>query len=164
MSDPKIVNQDDVEWMERSHGEFAGRAKLLGRATAGERLGASLYEVPPGHRSVPYHYHTGNEEAIYVLDGSGTLRLDGEEHGISAGDYVALPVGEPGAHQVHNTSEEPVRYLCFSTMEEPDAIVYPDSSKVSIMAGAAPGGPREEITYSTILDEEAEMEYWDREG
>jgi uncharacterized cupin superfamily protein len=35
--------------------------------------------VPPGRRAWPYHYHLENEEAIYVLEGLGTLRIDEEE-------------------------------------------------------------------------------------
>jgi len=56
--------------------------------------------VPPGGRAWPYHYHLGKEEAIYVLIGSGTLRLGEREVTLSRGDYVGLPVEEAGAHQI----------------------------------------------------------------
>jgi uncharacterized cupin superfamily protein len=78
------VNESDLEWTEADHGETAFRRKQLSAAADGEGIGCSLYELPPGKRSWPYHYHTGNEEAIYVLDGEGTLRLDGERHSLSA--------------------------------------------------------------------------------
>ncbi len=55
----------------------------------GKRLGCSLYELPPGKKSWPYHYHTGNEEAIFVLEGGG-----GDERTLESGDYAAFPVGE----------------------------------------------------------------------
>jgi len=57
----------------------------------------SLHELPAGDRSWPYHYHTANEEALYVLDGTATLRLDGDEVPLSPGDYVALPADDGGA-------------------------------------------------------------------
>jgi hypothetical protein len=57
---------------------------------------------------------------------------------------VALPVGEAGAHQIFNSSNELLRYLCFSTMVEPDIAAYPHSEKIGLFAGAAPGGPQEE--------------------
>jgi hypothetical protein len=44
----------------------------------GEKLGYSLYEVPLGRRAWPCHYHHANEEAIYVLYGSGTPPDTGE--------------------------------------------------------------------------------------
>ena len=58
-----IVNEDDLEWTELEHEKTRFRRKQLGEATGGEQLGCSLYELPSGHRSWPYHYHTANEEA-----------------------------------------------------------------------------------------------------
>jgi uncharacterized cupin superfamily protein len=162
---PNVVGVGDQEWEEQSHGEkFGYRRKQLGSATGGEKLGCSLYEVPPGRRAWPYHYHLANEEAIYVLEGSGTLRIGGDEIRVSAGDYVALPARSEGAHQLINSSEAALRYLCFSTMVEPDVMVYPDSGKVGIFGGAAPGGPKEERTFSKFLRGDAEVGYYDGEG
>jgi uncharacterized cupin superfamily protein len=161
---PNVVNEQDLDWGEQSHGEkFGYRRKQLGSAAGGERLGCSLYEVPPGRRAWPYHYHLANEEAVYVLDGSGSLRLGEREVALSRGDYVALPVGEAEAHQIINTAEEPLRYLCFSTMREPDAMVYPDSNKIGLVAGSAPGGPKEERTLSKFLRSDAEVGYYEGE-
>ena len=72
----------------------------------------------------------------------GTLRIGGEEISVSQGDYVALPARAQAAHQLVNDSGAVLRYLCFSTMVEPDVIVYPDSGKVGIFGGAAPGDRR----------------------
>ncbi len=161
---PNVVGHRDVEWSERYHGEsFGYRRKALGSAAGGEMLGCSLYEVPPGRRAWPYHYHLANEEAIYVLEGSGTLRIGADEIQVSEGDYVALPATAEGAHQLINTSEEVLRYLCFSTMVEPDVTVYPDSGKIGIFGGAAPGGPNEQRTFSKFLRGDAEVGYYDGE-
>ncbi len=56
-----------------------------------------------------------------------------------------------------------LRYLCFSTMVEPDVTVYPDSGKVGIFGGAAPGGPKEKRTLSKFLRGDAEVGYYDGE-
>ena len=160
-----VASEGEMRWVEQFQGEkFGFRRKQLGAAAGGEKLGCSLYEVPPGFRAWPYHHHLGNEEAVYVLEGSGTLRIGGEEVEIQGGDYVALPVGEAGAHQVTNTSDGTLRYLCFSTMIEPEVMVYPDSGKYVVFAGSAPGGPKEERTLSKILRGDAEVEYWEGEG
>lgn len=154
---PKVVNEDDAEWIEESQGEmFAGRGTGLGEAAGNETLGCSLYEVPPEHSAVPYHYHNANEEALYVLKGKGTLRGHSGEEEISEGDYAAFPVGEEGAHQVINTSNETLRYLMFSTMREPEVLVYPDSNKIGVR-GEAPGAPNKN------LRADAEVDYWDGE-
>ncbi len=161
---PNIVSEEDLEWDEQSHGErFGHQRKQLGSAAGGEKLGCSLYEVPPGRRAWPYHYHCANEEAIYVLEGSGTLRIDEQEVGISQGDYVALPVGTAGAHQIINSSNEPLRYLCFSTMVEPDILIYPDSGKVGLFVGSAPGGPKGKRTLQKYLRGDAEVDYYEGE-
>src|SRR5918999_2507981 len=97
---PKVVGHQDVEWSEQYHGEkFGYRRRSLGSAAGGEKLGCSLYEVPPGRRAWPYHYHLANEEGVYVLEGSGTLRIGEEEIQVSEGDYVTFLSRAEGAHQ-----------------------------------------------------------------
>ena len=163
---PNVVGEAELEWSEQLHGErFGHRRKQLGAAAGGRRLGCSLYEVPPGRTAFPRHYHLANEEALYVLEGSGTLRngQEGEEVGLSRGDYVALPAGAAGTHQLVNTSGAALRYLCFSTMAEPDVMVYPDSGKIGVFGGAAPGGPKGERTFSRFLRDDAEVGYYEGE-
>ncbi len=104
-----VVSERNVRWAEHSHGEkFGYRRKSLSSAAGGEKLGCSLYEVPPGRRAWPYHYHSANEEAIYVLEGSGTLRVNGEEVPVFEGDYATFPARaegreEPRQHQKTRT-------------------------------------------------------------
>ncbi|MGH3086048.1 MAG: cupin domain-containing protein [Rubrobacteraceae bacterium] len=161
---PNVANERDVEWSETSRGErFGYRRKSLGAATGGEKLGCSLYEVPPGRQAWPRHYHLANEEAIYVLEGSGKLRIGNEEIPISPGDYATLPAGEEGSHQLVNTSDTNLVYLCFSTMNEPDVMVYPDSDKLGVFGGAAPGGSKEKRAFSKFLKASPEVGYYDGE-
>ncbi len=164
MRRPNVTNKDELQWAERSHGDrFGYRRKSLSSATGGEKLGCSLYEVQPGKRAWPHHYHGANEEAIYILEGSGTLRVNGEEVSLSEGDYATFHAGAEGAHQLVNTSGRTLRYLYFSTMVEPDAMVYPDSGKVGIFVGAAPGGPKEKRTLSGFFREQDRVDYYEGE-
>lgn len=164
MRHPNVVNEREQEWIEDSHGEkFGYLRKRLASATGGDKLGCSLYEVPPGRRAWPRHYHLANEEAVYILSGSGTLRIGDEEVGISEGDYITFPAGERTAHQIINSSGEALRYLCFSTMIAPEVTIYPDSNKVGLMAGSAPGGSKEKRTLSKVLRGDAEAGYFDGE-
>jgi uncharacterized cupin superfamily protein len=153
------VDEADLDWQTTERGETAFRRKRLAAAAGGETIGCSLYELPPGKRAWPYHYHTGNEEAVYVLAGEGTLRLDGESQPLSAGDYVALPAGEGSAHRVVNDSGDVLRYLVVSTMDDPDVTVYPDSGKFGVYAGSAPGSdePRTLSGYYRVDDD---VDYW----
>ena len=105
----------------------------------------------------------GNEEAIYVLAGEGTLRHADGTDAIRAGDYVALPAGEDGAHRVINDSEGALRYLALSTMRDPEVLVYPDSGKVGAMVGAPPGGENERDLDAYFRRGDA-VDYWDGEA
>ena len=135
-NDPRIVGADD-EWSGTD--EDGGRWRRLGRAAGGSRLGCTLEEIAPGGRPSNYHYHLANEEAMYVLDGRGTLRTPGGERAIRAGDYVSFPAGESGAHSVENASEQTLRCLFVSTMREPDVVVYPDEGRLRVVASSATG-------------------------
>lgn len=158
-----IVNESEMEWTRRDEGGMDVRRKKLAAAAGGEEIGASLYELPPGEGSWPYHYHTGNEEAIYVLAGDGQIRLDGEERPLTAGDYVALPADERGAHRVVNDGDAVLRYLAVSTMRDPDVLVYPDSEKIGVFAGSAPGGEGDRDV-SGFYRREDDVGYWEGEG
>lgn len=114
---------DEVECQETDREGMRVRRKERGAAADGERLGWSLSELPPGAKSWPYHYHTANEEAFSVLAGEGQVFLDGESAAVDAGDCVGCPADESGAHRVVTDSDAPLRYLAFSTMDEPDATV-----------------------------------------
>jgi uncharacterized cupin superfamily protein len=114
-------------------GNFAFRRKRLAAAAGGKGLGVSWFELQPGKKAFPFHFHLANDEAVFVLEGEGVLRLGDEEHLLHAGDYVAFSPGPPG-HQIVNRSQAPLRYLAISTMREPEVAVYPDSDKVGVLA------------------------------
>jgi uncharacterized cupin superfamily protein len=105
--------------------------KLIGM----RKLGASVYELPPGQAICPYHYEYGEEEALLVLEGRPTLRHPGGSEVLEPWDAVAFPEGPEGAHAVRNETSETVRVLMFSTISVPGATVYPDSDKVGIWTG-----------------------------
>jgi uncharacterized cupin superfamily protein len=112
-------------------------------------LGASVYELPPGEATWPYHWHAGNEELLVVLAGRPTLRDPDGEHELAPGDTVLFKRGPEGLHKIVNRSDEPARVLLASSMRSPDVYEYPDSDKV----GA--GGKR--YLKSTAV------EYWEGE-
>lgn len=164
MPHPHLVHSNTLPWSELVHGErVALRRKQLGAAAGGQKLGCSLLELPPGKQSWPYHYHLANEEALFILEGSGVLRLGDERLSVSAGDYVALPTGPACAHQLLNEGTRTLRYLAFSTQLEPEVLVYPDTQKVGVMAGAAPGGDKAARTLEAYLPLGARVGYWDGE-
>jgi uncharacterized cupin superfamily protein len=133
---PNVTNVDELEWEPgTAHGRrFGSKTKRLAAQTGARSLGCTLYEVSPGKRAFPMHAHLANEEAIYVLEGEGTMRIGDHEVPVRAGDYAAFPPGPQSAHQLINTSTAPLRYLCLSTMRGPEVALYPDSGKVQVRA------------------------------
>lgn len=157
VSEQLVVNVRTLEWTGRENG---GGWKRLARAAGGDQLGCTLEVLPPGGRPAPYHYHLANEEAMFVLDGDATLRTPRGERPITTGDYAAFPAGPAGAHTIENTGDDEVRILLMSTMHQPDVIVRPDESTARVIAGVAPGEPREQRT----IDEEFHFEASDVES
>ncbi|MFC4437267.1 MULTISPECIES: cupin domain-containing protein [Natrialbaceae] len=156
------VNDSAVDWTEYDRQETAFRRKELSSAVGASDLGCSLYELSPGMRSWPYHYHTANEEALYVLSGDGLLRAANGEEPLTAGDFVTLPADESGGHRVVNDSEDALRYLAISTMNEPDVTIYPEMGKFGLYVGSPPGG-RDERTFEGYYRIDDETSYWEED-
>jgi uncharacterized cupin superfamily protein len=157
------VNEADLDWTESENGETHFRRKKLAAAADGDALGASLYELPPEASSWPYHYHTANAEAIYVLDGTGTLRTPDGEIQVEPGTYCAFPASADGAHRLHNDGDDPLRYLAVSTMQDPGVTVYPDLAKIGVYAGSPPGG-EDDRDISGYYRRDDDVDYWVDEG
>jgi uncharacterized cupin superfamily protein len=160
MTNPPIANVADVALEPQGNGRsfIAGIARI-GQAAGAQELGCTLVVVPPGKKAWPYHLQYANEEMFVILEGSGTLRYDGERFPVKAGDVIATPVGK--AHQLINTSDAELRYLAISTMFEPDIAEYPDSKKRLMLAGSPPGrGP---YPLYMVVPNDATADYWDGE-
>ena len=136
MTDPNpIVNLADVALAPGGNGgKFVRQGGRLGPQIGLKKLGCGLFVVPPGKRAFPYHAHSLIEEMFVVLDGTGTLRHDGKDFPIRAGDVIAAPLGS--AHQIVNTSTTDLKYLAISANERADVVLYPDSNKIQASSGA----------------------------
>jgi uncharacterized cupin superfamily protein len=161
MARPKnIVKSSDVPVEEMKRGQkFHSLRRRIAAAAGGEKLGCSLWELPPGKAAFPLHAHLANEEAVFVLEGEGTVRLDQAEHPIGAGDYLVFRAREE-AHQIVNTSRAPLRFLAMSTMMYPEVATYPESQKVGILAGP-PRPDRKHVV--GVYKFSSSVDYWDGE-
>lgn len=152
MTELPIINATGISveaWPQAPHG-FRARYCELGPLLGGELIGASVYELDPGERLGPYHYEIANEECLLVLAGTPTLRHPEGRDVLAVGDMIAFVEGPAGAHQLINESAEAVRVVMFSTKREPYACAYPDSDKVSTVAG--------------IFRRADTVDYWDGES
>ena len=155
-----MVNVNDPEFDEaREHPGFRALRARVGQQAGAERLGASVWEIPPGEAAYPYHLHLGEEELVIVLAGCPSLRSPDGWRELDEGEVVSFPRGEAGAHQIVNRTAQSVRFLAISTNGEPDIVLYPDSGKVGAAERLPEGGGFRKFFR---LDDEAD--YYDGEN
>jgi uncharacterized cupin superfamily protein len=101
----KLAHRDDCQ--------TAGNWQLVRRTLELGAFGINVVEIPPGEQ-IPEHDETDRdqEEVFYVLSGSPTLVIDGEEHPTRAGTFARL---DP-AHRrtVRNHGDERTSVLVIS--------------------------------------------------
>jgi uncharacterized cupin superfamily protein len=148
--------QAEQEWDTESEQDgYRHKRVAIGPKLGAELLGGSLYELPSGEGSWPYHYELGCEEWLIAVSGRPTLRGPDGERELQPGDVAVFPEGPAGAHAVVNRTAEPCRVLIVSS-KAPIAIVhYPESGKVGIWTKAE--------GYQTLLRADATVDYWDGE-
>jgi uncharacterized cupin superfamily protein len=165
---PHVVNVEEVAVREEKHGGFEFRSRRLGAAVGARSLGCSYFELPAGKTAFPFHFHAAIEEAIFVIEGRGTLRLGGDEVELRAGDYVAFLPGPDAPHQLTCHADGPMRYLCLSGPATPntmDIVAYPDSKKIAFAAGIDPvKGARAGSWFLKIVKEDQpQVDYYEGE-
>ncbi len=144
---------ESVPWETWSEGvRFGGRARRIGDHAGATRVGVLIEELPPGRQSAPLHWHTREEEHIWMLEGRATLRLGDDRHPLSAGDYVCFPAGRALGHCLVNEGEVPCRYLVIGERSPDDVCLYPDSGKVLIRSAGR------------LIVKDDPVAYWDGEA
>lgn len=105
----------------------AARAKKpLGDAVGLTQFGVNLVTLPPGAWSSQRHWHTREDEFVYVLAGEVTLVTDAGEQVLGSGMAAGFPAGSPNGHCLINRTDRPVLYLEVGTRDSADEARYPD--------------------------------------
>lgn len=100
--------------------------RKLGHALGLTQLGINQTTLPPGKESSMRHFHTLEDEFIYVLRGEVVLRTDHGEQLLSAGMCAGFPAGVELGHQLVNRSDRDAVYLEVSNLATDDSAVYTD--------------------------------------
>lgn len=134
---------------------FALRYRHLTSAAIGDdyHVGVAIEELPAGMRGSPAHYHMLEEEHIYVLDGTLTVRIGAESFDLKPGGYVCFPASQRAGHSMINNTDAPCRYVIIGERNPDDVIVYTDSDKVLVRS----------LGRRAIFDMNAVRNYWDGE-
>lgn len=108
-------------------GAVEGRKKRkIGDAAGLTRIGVNLVTLRPGGASAHRHWHTHEDEFIYILEGEATLVTDIGEQKLGPGMVAGFPAGVPDGHQLLNKTEAPVVYLEIGDRNPEDGAEYPD--------------------------------------
>lgn len=158
---PQVSNINEVESINISHGsKFSAIRKRLGAASGARELGCSWYEVPPGKQAFPHHAHFGNEEAFFILSGEGVCRIGSETIRVFTGDFISFPRGQEHAHSITNTGNTPLRYIGFSTANDTDIVLYPESQKIGILGGSNTQEGMLKARFVKIVKDQPSVDYY----
>jgi uncharacterized cupin superfamily protein len=156
-----IINLDDISAFDdiEENGIYTSKRALFSASIGARQLGYNLTVLPPGMVQCPFHVHRAEEEMFLILEGEGELRFGDKLYPIRKHDVIACPAGGPEvAHQIINTGTIPMRYLALSTLAEVEICQYPDSGKISVVAGR-----QGEPGVHKIFRAETAVDYYDRE-
>ena len=109
------------------HEDVAGRVKLpLGNAGGLGDFGVNLTSLPPGAWSSQRHWHSAEDEFVYILSGEVTLVTDDGEEVLRAGDCAAFPKNVANGHHMINRGQLMATYLEVGSRSANDFCSYPD--------------------------------------
>lgn len=99
----------------------------LGDAAGLTQFGVNLLRLPPGQWSSQRHWHTAEDEFVWVVEGEVVLVTDAGEEVLRAGDCAGFKAGEPDGHQVQNRSDKDALLLEIGSRRPgEDGVDYPD--------------------------------------
>lgn len=100
--------------------------RALGDAAGLTKIGVNYTVLGPGKESSMRHWHTLEDELVFVLAGELNLVTDAGEEPIRAGQCAGFPAGLANGHQLVNRGKEPAAYLEISNRDKEDSAYYPD--------------------------------------
>jgi uncharacterized cupin superfamily protein len=108
----------------------------IGNAGGLRDFGVNLMRLPPGNWSSQRHWHSHEDEFVYVLEGELTPIEDAGETVLRAGDCAAFPKGSGNGHHMINRSERTAVYLEVGSRQCEDLTTCSD---IDLMSANADG-------------------------
>ena len=116
----------------------------LSPATGLRKFGVNLVRLEPGSSSSARHWHTHQDEFVYVVAGTATLVTDDGETEMGQGMAAGFPAGNPNGHQVVNRSDEDVWYLEVGDRPQREDVIYSDDDMANAVIDGRPNFTRKD--------------------
>jgi len=111
----------------------------LGDALGLKNYGVNLTTIPPGAVSALRHWHSHEDEFIYMVSGELTLVTNDGEQRLTPGMCAGFPAAKADGHCLANRTQRDAVYLEVGDRRPEDAVTYPDDD---IAGQATPQGRR----------------------
>ena len=146
--DPRAVSPDSGSpYPPPYHEEVVGRHRHRLSPVIGLRnFGANLVRLEPGAASSARHWHSAQDEFVYVVTGTATLITDEGETELAEGMAVGFPAGNPNGHQLVNRSQQDVWYLEVGDRPRNENVTYPDIDMANAVVDGRPNFTRKDGT------------------
>ncbi len=133
--------ESESNYPEEFQAVVVGRSRQrVGNAAGLKNFGVNLTTLLPGAQSALRHWHSAQDEFIYVVQGEVVLVTDDGEQTLRSGDMAGFASGEPNGHHLVNRSKEPATYLEVGDRSMPDRGEYPDED---LVCAPQPDGSRQ---------------------
>ncbi|ESA33099.1 cupin 2 conserved barrel domain protein [Leptolyngbya sp. Heron Island J] len=111
----------------------AGRARQrVGNAAGLTNFGVNLTTLAPGAQSALRHWHSRQDEFIYVVSGELSLVTDAGETVLTSGMMAGFPAGIADGHHLINRSDAIATYLEIGDRTPADQAEYPDDDLLAL--------------------------------
>ncbi|MDP6787524.1 MAG: cupin domain-containing protein [Rhodospirillales bacterium] len=100
--------------------------RALGDAAGLNTFGVNLTRLEPGAASAQRHWHTLQDEFVYILEGEATLVTESGEQTLTPGMAAGFPAGLADGHHLVNRGATDVLYLEVGDRTVGDEVDYPD--------------------------------------
>lgn len=102
------------------------------------QFGAFVEILQPGSRSSLRHWHSAEDEMVYVIEGEITVVEGAAETLMKRGDAATFRAGVAVGHYLENRSAVPTQCLVVGTRAPVDRITYPDHDRICLRDRSLP--------------------------
>ena len=124
--------------------------RKLGDAAGLTQFGVNLLRLAPGVWSAQRHWHTREDEFIFVVSGEVVLVTEGAEEVLRTGDATGFKGGEPNGHCLQNRSSADAVVLEVGSRLQDDGAFYPDIDLIAPADKSAMYAPRDGTPYTDL--------------